>query len=282
MINKNPIRLITFSLILLSIAQFSFGASLGDVNENNTVDIIDALMVAQYYVGLSPSPFNPAYADVNCSQSIDIVDALLIAQYYVGLIGGFPCANTPAPTVVPTAVPTSGPYFYSFEGSLEGWEADGTDLTDPVIEWHVVPSTTLAADGYYSLEYYLANLNDAGKIWAVKGFSVTPNQKYNVTIGYRFGTNCYGEIGAFQIITGATSIKPATRDDLIYQESTYNGGVKGYVWLSKSYSFSVTSGADGRIFVAIGIWGNFEVTQIYYVDSVSVAITQGAAAGAGQ
>jgi hypothetical protein len=63
----------------------------GDVNSNGTVDIVDALLIAQYYVGLNPANFNSANADVNCSQAIDIVDALLIAQYYVGLIASFPC-----------------------------------------------------------------------------------------------------------------------------------------------------------------------------------------------
>jgi hypothetical protein len=58
----------------------------GDVNGSGTVDIVDALLVAQYYVGLNPSGFIVSNADSNCSGSIDIVDALLIAQFYVGLI----------------------------------------------------------------------------------------------------------------------------------------------------------------------------------------------------
>ncbi|MBN1697135.1 MAG: hypothetical protein JW881_06455 [Spirochaetales bacterium] len=61
----------------------------GDVNSNGAVDIVDALLVAQEYVGLEPANFNTAAGDVNGSGSIDIVDALLIAQYYVGLIPGF-------------------------------------------------------------------------------------------------------------------------------------------------------------------------------------------------
>jgi hypothetical protein len=61
----------------------------GDANGNGEVDIIDALLVAQYYVSLNPANFNPAHADVDCDDSIDIVDALLIAQYYVGLITEF-------------------------------------------------------------------------------------------------------------------------------------------------------------------------------------------------
>jgi hypothetical protein len=63
----------------------------GDVNNSGSVDIVDALLIAQYYVGLNPSGFVSANADTNCSGSIDIVDALLVAQQYVGLITSFPC-----------------------------------------------------------------------------------------------------------------------------------------------------------------------------------------------
>ncbi|MBN2736092.1 MAG: alpha-galactosidase [Spirochaetales bacterium] len=58
----------------------------GDVNKDNSVNIVDALLIAQYYVGLNPQGFMAAYGDVDCSGGINIVDALVIAQYYVGLI----------------------------------------------------------------------------------------------------------------------------------------------------------------------------------------------------
>ena len=61
----------------------------GDVNLDGNVDILDALMVAQYYVGalnLDIITFHTGAADFNQSGNIDIIDALMIAQYYVGLI----------------------------------------------------------------------------------------------------------------------------------------------------------------------------------------------------
>ncbi|MBN2440859.1 MAG: glycoside hydrolase family 11 protein [Spirochaetales bacterium] len=65
------------------------GETPGDVNSDETVDIVDALLIAQYFVGLNPADFNPDVADTNCDGTIDIVDALLTAQYYVGIINGF-------------------------------------------------------------------------------------------------------------------------------------------------------------------------------------------------
>jgi len=61
----------------------------GDANGSGSIDIVDALMVAQYFVGLIPTGFVAANADVNCDGVIDIVDALRIAQYYVGLLTAF-------------------------------------------------------------------------------------------------------------------------------------------------------------------------------------------------
>lgn len=62
---------------------------LGDVNSDGTIDIVDALLIAQYYVGFNPENFNAVAADVNCDNVLDIVDSLLIAQYYVSLINSF-------------------------------------------------------------------------------------------------------------------------------------------------------------------------------------------------
>jgi lysophospholipase L1-like esterase len=95
-----------FGVLFLVMGVTSLQAqAFGDVNSNGTIDIVDALLIAQYYVGLSPSNFNPANADANCSGAIDIVDALLIAQYYVGLISQFTCATQPPATPVATPIP---------------------------------------------------------------------------------------------------------------------------------------------------------------------------------
>lgn len=86
---------IKFTFLLLFLLHFSLfifaqtSNLLGDVNQDGIVDILDALLIAQEYVGLDPPDFSPAHADVDRNGTIDIVDALQVAQYYVGLIPGF-------------------------------------------------------------------------------------------------------------------------------------------------------------------------------------------------
>jgi len=50
------------------------------------LNILDAFLVACYYVGIPMEPFNETASDVNHDGNINIMDALLIAQVYVGLI----------------------------------------------------------------------------------------------------------------------------------------------------------------------------------------------------
>ncbi|MBN2534938.1 MAG: glycoside hydrolase family 6 protein [Spirochaetales bacterium] len=100
MLKKQKVLCKGFLLVLVFLCcsiMATYGQELGDANNDGSISIIDALLVAQEYVGLGPSPFYPDAADVDCNGSIDILDALLIAQYYVGLINEFPCGSTATP-----------------------------------------------------------------------------------------------------------------------------------------------------------------------------------------
>jgi hypothetical protein len=62
----------------------------GDVDSDEDVDIVDALLIAQFYVKMPVENFNEMAADVNCSMRIDIIDALLVAQKYVKILEELP------------------------------------------------------------------------------------------------------------------------------------------------------------------------------------------------
>jgi CSLREA domain-containing protein len=65
----------------------------GDVNDNGSVDSVDALLILQLSAGMISTVPNPPSADVNHSGSINAIDAQLILQVEASLIqiGGLHC-----------------------------------------------------------------------------------------------------------------------------------------------------------------------------------------------
>lgn len=61
-----------------------FSDSLGDVNEDGNINIVDALSIVNYYAGIKNPNFNTANADIDGDSVITLSDALLIARNYVG------------------------------------------------------------------------------------------------------------------------------------------------------------------------------------------------------
>lgn len=97
---KMMIIVIVFILKVCS-PLYSQDISCGDVNSDSTVDIVDALVTAQFYIGLiQPSEINNWAANVNNDDYIDIIDALLIGQYYVGLIPELACKKSSSRNVI--------------------------------------------------------------------------------------------------------------------------------------------------------------------------------------
>lgn len=97
---KNKFKPLLLLFIVFTFSDgITFGQSCGDINGNGSIDIVDALLTAQCYVGLTSCPAADV-GDVNCDGAIDIVDALLIAQFYVNLFSTLNCCD-PHPTPDP-------------------------------------------------------------------------------------------------------------------------------------------------------------------------------------
>jgi len=97
-------------ILLVFCAVPIFAAQCGDVNTSGTVDIVDALIIAQQSVGLNPANYDASVADVNADNSVTIVDALIIAQFYVRLITTLNCiSKSPGDTSYPTWTKTKSP-----------------------------------------------------------------------------------------------------------------------------------------------------------------------------
>jgi hypothetical protein len=169
-------------------------------------------------------------------------------------------------------------YFYSFENTHSGWDTTGIDLQlgDTTIAWSIHPSNEIAIDSSFSMQYYLENYNDAGKIWIQMPYSVEQNKDYIVTINYKFASRDFGLANLWTIITGVHLSPPTNAQELTYQGHTGNGFDfdTGYVWLDKNYEFSINSNSSNKLWTVIGIWGNWETPRIYYLDSLSIYIQE--------
>ncbi|MBI3578717.1 MAG: hypothetical protein HY089_04805 [Ignavibacteriales bacterium] len=148
-------------------------------------------------------------------------------------------------------------------------------MDHPSVEWSIQRAQDMSTEGTTALKLYLANLNDAGKIWIERSFLVKPNTSYQVNVKYAFASGDYGFVNLWTLITGLRKSPAQTRDDLTYQGNTGNGsGAAGYKWLKKSYDFTAQSGSEGRLYLTIGVWGTWETTRTYYVDSVAVSFQE--------
>lgn len=168
----------------------------------------------------------------------------------------------------------SAVYEFSFENGMQEWRPEGTDLDNPPIEWSIERSQELSLNGSSSLQYMLANNNDAGKIWIERSFDVRPERKYRVGVSYDLASMDYG-VNLWTIITGAYPKEPLkeSKSNLIFQGDTGTGDspTENFKWLKKSYDF-VVEPENGEIFVNIGVWGTWETTRYYYLDNVKVEI----------
>jgi len=181
----------------------------------------------------------------------------------------------------PTPVPISDSIF-SFEDDFEGWTTNATDVGGPgsaVDDWSISRSQDQARDGTTSVKLFLANDNDEGKIWIERPFPVQPNSRYHVQVQYAFASEDWGDVNFWGLIAGVLPERPQTAEDLspAFQGDTSNGNhlaPTGFVWLDKSYTFTVQSDASATLHVVIGIWGTYEVTRTYYVDGVHVTIDE--------
>ena len=139
---KKAIIFCIMSILLSLLSGNLFAQELGDVNNDGMIDIVDDLLVAQYYVGLNPALFIQSVSDVNCDSMTDIVDALLRAQYYVGLLIELPCAPTPEPTSTPTPTPVSqagSGCFYIEDKTKSAPAARTTHHTRPILPTTCMP-----------------------------------------------------------------------------------------------------------------------------------------------
>lgn len=144
---KNKIfckQLVLFFLIFSLSAAISYGQACGDADNNGSVNDIDALVIAQYYIGLDPEDLlAPEVIDVNCDGKKNIVDAFMVALYYVDLIPGLACC---------TGASAEFPYSpYKYPSQISSVSVDQNDdnvyIGDMCQEYDLWKQTYVTAEG---------------------------------------------------------------------------------------------------------------------------------------
>jgi hypothetical protein len=166
-------------------------------------------------------------------------------------------------------------HFFSFETGMEGWEARGMDLAlgPGEIAWSIAPDSAVSSDGASSLKVYLANYNDAGKVFVQRTFHLSPRTKYDVAIRFDLASSDYGDVNLFRILAGSFPRPPTSPQELrpVFRDSTGNGrSSDGYVWLAKSYRDFVETDSSGGVVIVVGIWGTYETPRTYYLDALEI------------
>ena len=168
-------------------------------------------------------------------------------------------------------------HFFSFESGMEGWDARGIDLKlgGFEIDWSVTRTSENAFDAATAVRLYLANYNDAGKIWIERPLSVKPNRTYRATLRFAFGSSDCSAPNTFTLIAGVSSRRPENRNALIYRDSTFSGLASPcFKWLEKSYGFTARSSTEGTLYLTIGVWGTWETKRAYLIDAVEVSVAE--------
>jgi hypothetical protein len=169
---------------------------------------------------------------------------------------------------------------FSFEEGLASWSPDVTDLQvgDEPSDWSITTTSDSATDGERSVQFVLENPSDEGKIWIERGFQLEPETSYDVRIELDLGTSDFGAVNMWRVIAGVGSRSPETGQDLelAFRDETGHGGDQdvGLVWLAKSYDAAATTGSDGVLHVALGVWGTYEITRTYLMDAVRITFTR--------
>ncbi|MEM7351140.1 MAG: dockerin type I repeat-containing protein, partial [Acidobacteriota bacterium] len=116
----------------------------GDCDQNNIINVVDALTAAQIAGGLvTPNPTQQAVCDVDSGGSIDVLDALTISQFAAGLPVALSCPGSPV--IQPTSLG------YCVIGNLNGnqnWQiavadadpSTGASYTSPPL---ILPETQI-------------------------------------------------------------------------------------------------------------------------------------------
>jgi hypothetical protein len=165
-----------------------------------------------------------------------------------------------------------------FETGLDGWQRDYELPWDPnrpgeVVEWSIETSAGPAAEGLFSVRFFVDGRQDDGTIWLVKALDMQPGTTYDVDLQLQL----WSESESFNTVAAVAAYAgpqpPATESDFdVSQPANLAAG-----WVDYGYLFRATSDGAGRLWVAFGITVLWETELEYFIDDVRIGLLRAGA-----
>lgn len=170
------------------------------------------------------------------------------------------------------AAPYQATFRDSFEAALGDWQT-GADVPEDgeqpgPVAWSIETSQAQSSDGHSSVSLFLDGKHDDGTIWLVRSFNVPANRHLMVKLSF----DAWSELESFNTTAKAAVYAGARRpqqegDFDLSQALNQATGWKRYVC-----GIDVQSGADGQLWVAVGITAVWETKLTYYFDNLLMEV----------
>jgi len=172
-------------------------------------------------------------------------------------------AAVPAGAQEQPARPT---YRESFERDFGGWTPD----TDGRARgWLISRTSERAADGFFSLAYYLDGRDDDGTIWIERAFPVPAGAWLRVEVTFQLDGPA-PDVTGWPVVAAISARNPKAEADLPIVG--YAGRTPG--WNRYGTKAHLLGPSTGMIWIAVGISATWETIRTHYVDLVEVTVTR--------
>lgn len=174
-----------------------------------------------------------------------------------------------AASLVACGSPRQESFFFSFEGSLQGWEPRGMDLAvgNQLEAWSITSDPAAPFDGASSARFFLENTNGKGKIWLERSFTLASSGRYRAHLDFAASAGS-DAVSPDRLIAGFLPSSPRNADEL--QPALQPDGIAGTAWKQHAYDADIQGPA---VTVVIGISGANKGPTIDHLDALTVAFT---------
>lgn len=189
----------------------------------------------------------------------------LLAAVAAALVLLVACDTDGGITVYPEVEQTWG-----FEDGLSGWTAASANAG---ATWTVDVTGAASASGSRSLMIDLPGAGPSARVWVQRAFEVDTTRTYTVTVEFDLASTEAVDATSWNVLAGASANAP-TGADLAARGPTEGGSGSEPTWVHRRYTFQAISGADGALWIGVGIGSTSAESRTYYLDDVRVELVR--------